>query len=202
MANFFDQFDSAAQGSSPPPPVPALIPRTAAGYRPTNIPLASPEEIIANAQRGGGYVPSMDEATAMSADIAARQPAPSSGGTQSGRAVGGNFFDQFDPPSARGSGPGDTWGGMAANYGAGGMQGLSGLVGAPVDAATWLRRQAATAFGTWTPQEAIAHGADPALFDGSLQIGGSQWLNKQLGRLDNPVVNGFNPETVPANGPW
>src|SRR5258706_10104307 len=161
MANFFDQFDGATAQASPPP-VPPMMPSTTAGYRPTDIPLATPDEIITNAQRGGGYVPTPDEARAMSADIAARQPAaaPSSRGTQNG-SRGGNFFDQFDAPSAQGSGPGDTWGGMAANYGAHGMQGLTSLAGAPVDITTWLRRQQATAFGMYTPQEAIAHGADP-----------------------------------------
>src|ERR1700676_4689292 len=67
--------------------------------------------------------------------------------------------------------PDSTWGGMAANFGAGGMQALTGLAGAPIDATTWLRRQAATAFGTWTPQEVIARGEDPSLFDGTTQVG-------------------------------
>jgi ddrB-like ParB superfamily domain len=106
------------------------------------------------------------------------------------------------PPPAQS--PDSTWGGMAANFGAGGMQALTGLAGAPVDMMTWLRRQQATAFGTWKPEEAIARGADPALFDGTTQVGGSHWLNQRLGdvgQLTGGVV-GENPESVPANGPW
>ncbi len=55
-------------GTAPPQP------QTPSGWAPTSIPPATPEEILANAQRGGGYMPSPEEAKAMSADISARQP--------------------------------------------------------------------------------------------------------------------------------
>ncbi|HXP73679.1 MAG TPA: hypothetical protein VN823_05985 [Stellaceae bacterium] len=189
-------------GAGPPMPVDdSYAPLTASGYRPTTLPPANPEDIIANAQRGGGYVPTPEEAKAMSADIAARQPAPAPSSTQ----PADDLQSKLDilksasegklPAPEAASAPSA---GMAANLGAGGMEAVTGILGAPVDLTTWARRQQATAFGMYTPEEAIARGADPALFDGTTQVGGSHWINKQLGRLDNPTVSGFNPEEVPA----
>jgi hypothetical protein len=169
MANIYDQFDPGGASASQPAAAPPA-------------PVPGPAFVGPGAPK---WVPDMNNPPAYETPREPSTTAPS----------GGNIYDQFDVPSAR-AGKGDTVSGIARNVAAAPYEALTSLAGAPVDAITWLRRQQATAFGTWTPEEAIKYGADPALFNGATQVGGSHSLNKALGYI------GANPEDVLANGPW
>src|SRR5579883_1094526 len=210
-------FDTAMQIlggalSAPPPDA-----RTALGYRATSVAPASPDEIIANAKQLGGYVPSMDEAKAMSADLAARQPAPPSlpppqFPEHGGAPVPVEAAEPVDPfaqklailqAGSRGklppapATPKDA--GVVANLAAGATEALTGIAGAPVDATAWLLRNRMTGFGTVDPDKMSP---DQRALYGGLQhpVGGSTWLNARLGDVGKLTGGWFggNPEDIPA----